>query len=157
MIGLVRGQIYGGVQQQFSTQGTFGDMTKPALGFNLTYYPTEYLTIAASLSNTFGAPGASGVNSVVSANNETWQARLQADYALFEYWRASVRGGYADTLYSGNSTSSQAWLAGAGFSYSFWRNVALTLDYQFTRSNSLGVSAMSYSQNMLTAGVTYRY
>ncbi|WP_294540072.1 outer membrane beta-barrel protein [uncultured Rhodoblastus sp.] len=157
MIGLVRGQIYGGLQQQFSTQGTFRDLTKPALGFSLTYYPLEYLTIAASLSNSFGAPGSSSPNAVVSANNETWQARLQADYALFEYWRASVRAGYTDTLYTSNSTSSRAWLAGAGFSYNLWRNVALTVDYQFTRTNSLGVSATSYSQNLATAGVTYRY
>lgn len=157
MIGLVRGQIYGGLQQQFSTQGTFGDLTKPALGFSLTYYPLEYLTIAASLSNSFGAPGSSGLRSVASANNETWQARLQADYTLFEYWRASVRAGWADTLYTSNSTSSQAWLAGAGFSYNIWRNFAATVDYQFTRTNSLGVSATSYSQNLVTAGVTYRY
>ena len=157
MIGLVRGQVYGGLQQQFSTQGTFGDLMKPAFGASLTYYPTEYLTIAADLSNSFGAAGATGFNSVISANNMTWQARFQADYAMFEYWRASVRGGYSDTLYTTNTTSSQAWLAGAGLSYSFWRNFALTLDYQFTRTNSSGVGALSYSQNMVTAGVTYRY
>jgi len=157
LIGLFRGEAYGGLQQQFSTQHVFGTLTAPAYGGRITYYPTQYLTIAASVDDSFGSAGGSGAGSALTANSTTLQARLQADYAMFEYWRASARGGYADTHYSGSPLFTEAWLAGAGVSYSFWRNFALTLDYQFTRTSSTGVGALSYTDNLLSAGVTYHY
>jgi hypothetical protein len=157
MIGLFRGEAYGGLQQQFSTQHVFGALTAPAFGGRITYYPTQYLTIAASVDDSFGSAGGLGAGPALTANSTTLQARLQADYAMFEYWRASARGGFADTHYAGSPLFTDAWLAGAGVSYSFWRNFALTLDYQFTRVNSTGIGSLSYSDNLMSAGVTYHY
>ena len=109
----------------------------------------------------FGSAGAVAASSPTVSNSQTLQAQLQADYAMFEYWKASVRGGFAETRYYGSSYSSEAWLAGVGASYNFSRNFALTLDYPFSRvdTNGLasGTNALSYSQNIVTAGVTYRY
>ncbi len=59
-----------------------------------------------------------------------------------------------------------AWTAGAGASYTFWRNVALTFDYQFMRTDTNAVRLLgagtgnglgSNRQNLVTAGITYRY
>ena len=70
-----------------------------------------------------------------------------------------------NALYAGGATSNQAWLAGAGVSYHFSRSFALVLD-EFTRTtNGVGVGALSssrvnsqpYSDNLVTAGVTYHY
>jgi opacity protein-like surface antigen len=171
MIGLFRGQIYGGYQEQYSTAGAFSPQAMPDFGGSLTYYPTEYLTIAANVSSSFGAAtgfgvapvGGLGVNPLLYANNRLVQARLQADYKMFEYWTASVFGGYAEawypgTLYSGGpSGSSATWTAGAGVAYNFWRNVALTLNYQYAAVNSSGFGLLSYSNNVATLGVTYKY
>lgn len=163
LIGLFRGEIYGGVQQQFSTHGAFGALTAPAFGGRITYYPTQYLTVAISVDNGFGAAGPAPIgplgvaSSLVSANTQTLQARLQADYALFESWKASARAGYAETRYYGSNDFNQAWLGGLGLSYSIWRNFALTLDYQYTQSSSNGYGALSYTDNLISAGATYRY
>ncbi|MDR3448864.1 MAG: outer membrane beta-barrel protein [Alphaproteobacteria bacterium] len=157
LIGLFRGEAYGGLEQQFSIEHAFGAIMAPAYGARITYYPTEYLTVAASVDNSFGSAGASGVNPVLTAASTTLMARLEADYAMFDYWKAAARLGYADTRYFGSSSLSGAWLAGAGLSYSFWRNYALTFDYQFTRTNSTGSSLSAYSDNLASLGVTYHY
>ena len=157
MIGLFRGEVYGGMQEQLSARGVFSPLIAPAYGARLTYYPTRYLNIAASVDNNFGSAGAATSLSPVSANTQTLQARLQADYAMFQSWKASARGGFADTRYYGSSASNQAWLGGFGVSYSIWRNLGLTLDYQYTNSTSNGLGALSYSDNLVSAGVNYRY
>ncbi|MCW2284309.1 hypothetical protein M2323_002142 [Rhodoblastus acidophilus] len=158
MIGLFRGEVYGGVQEQFSAYNVFAAYLAPAFGGRVTYYPLEYLTIAASLDNSFGAAGVfNTVGSAVSSNNQTLQARLQADYKLYEYWTASARGGYARTTYPGSSSVSETWLAAGGVSYNFWRNFALTLDYQYTWVTSGVSSQLAYSDNLASFGVTYRY
>ena len=48
------------------------------------------------------------------------------------------------------------WLAGASFNYEIWRNLALTLDYQYTAVSSNGAFA-DFTRNVYTAGLTYRY
>ncbi len=157
LIGLFRGEAYAGVQQQFSARGVFGALTAPTYGGRVTYYPTQYLTVAASVDDSFGTAAGFGTLPTVSATNQTLQARLQADYKMFEYWTASLRGGYADTWYSGSSAYAATWIAGAGASYGFWRNYALTFDYQYTRAVSNGFGALAYTDNLATIGVTYHY
>jgi hypothetical protein len=157
LIGLFRGEVYGGVQRQFSVRGTFAPLTAPAAGGRLTYYPTEYFTIAASSDLSFGAAGGFGAASAISAQNETLQTRLQADYALYQYWRASVRAGYAQSWYYGSSATASTWLAGTGMSYFFWTNWALTGDYQYSRVLANAIGSSSYVDNLVSIGVTYRY
>jgi opacity protein-like surface antigen len=47
-------------------------------------------------------------------------------------------------------------MAGASFNYEILRNWALTLDYQYTETNS-NVTFADFRTNQYTAGVTYRY
>jgi len=156
LIGLFRGEIYGGFQKQFSTQNAFAPILAPTFGGKISYYPLPYLTIAASLDQGFGSATGS-VGGVPGASSSTLQARLQADYEMFEYWRASVRAGFVETRYSDSQKLSDSLLAGAGVSYSFWRNMALTLDYQYTESASNGFGRASYPDNTVSIGVTYHY
>ena len=154
MVRLFKGEIYGGYQVQYSVFDVFAPQSAPTFGAKVTYYPTQYLNIAASFDDSFGSVAPVTVGYV---STRVMQARLQADYSLYEFWKASVRGGYARTTYINSPTLAQAWLGGAGLSYSFWRNYAMTLDYQYTRSESNGVGALTYSDNTVTAGVTYHY
>ena len=48
------------------------------------------------------------------------------------------------------------WLAGATIRYEFWRNLGLTLDYQFKSVNS-NVALQSFNQQMVSFGVSYKY
>ena len=56
----------------------------------------------------------------------------------------------------GISDLQNGWLAGASFNYQIWRNLLLTLDYQYTNVRS-NVAFGNFMTNMGTAGVTYKY
>jgi hypothetical protein len=155
LIGLFRGEVYGGAQKQYSTQRLFAATTAPTYGGRISYYPTPYLTVAASVDQGFGSAAAT-LGASPAASGATLQARLQVDYALFEYWRASARAGYADTRYTASTQMAESWIAGAGFSYDLWRNTAFTFDYQYTRTAS-NWGAFPNSDSLVSAGVTYRY
>lgn len=186
LIGLFRGEIYGGYQSQTSARGYFGTTSSPAFGARIFYYPTPYITLTASVDQTLSSAatqpsiGRSGAPLWVAttpwlanASSKTLQARLQGDYRLSDYWSAYVRGGYGETRWSAPYNLDTVWTAGVGLNYNFWRNIALTLEYQFSRSfstnNLLGVGWIAqnglfppgwpsgYSQNIVSAGLTYHY
>jgi opacity protein-like surface antigen len=166
-IGLWRGEIYAGYQRQSSVHGLFGAVSSPDFGARVYYYPTPYLTITATADETLGSATPSVLSfPSVGAGTRSFQAKLQGDYGFSPYWTASLRAGYGETNYAGLPRIDTAWTAGVGASYTFWRNVALTFDYQFMRTdtNALRLSGAaagngvgSYTQNLVTAGITYRY
>jgi opacity protein-like surface antigen len=164
-IGLWRGEIYSGYQRQSSVYGLFEAVSSPDFGARLHYYPTPYLTITATADETLGSatPSLSSFPTV-GWGTRTFQAKLQGDYGFSPYWTASLRGGYGETNYAGLPRIDTAWTAGIGASYTFWRNVALTFDYQFMRTDTMrllgagaGNGLGNYTQNLVTAGITYRY
>jgi opacity protein-like surface antigen len=169
-IGLWRGEIYSGYQRQSSVYGSLEAVSSPDFGGRFYYYPTPYLTITVTADETLGSatPSVSTFAGIPTAGSgtRTFQAKLQGDYGFSPYWTASLRGGYGETNYADLSRVDTAWTAGIGASYTFWRNIALTFDYQFMRTdtNALRLSGVgagfglgSYTQNLVTAGITYRY
>ena len=157
LISLFRGEIYAGYQWQDSARGTFGAVGAPAYGAKITYYPTPYLTIAASVDQAFGSAAVQTAATSGSPSGDTVQGRLQIDYSLAEYWTASARAGYARTTWSNSPLVESAWTLGGGFSYNFWRNVALTLNYQYTATAANQAGVTTYEQNLVSAGMTYHY
>ena len=83
-------------------------------------------------------------------------AILQTTYGIARDWSVGARGGYTRAQFFGISDVQNGWLAGASFNYEIWRNLLLTLDYQYTNVRS-NVAFGSFMTNMATAGVTYRY
>lgn len=179
LISLFRGEIYGGYQSQASAHGYFGSTSSPAFGGRLFYYPTQYITLSASVDQTITAPSARPIfvfglpfGFASSAPTRTLQARLRGDYALWEYWSAFLQGGYGRNSTPANlniagwtpGTSTDFWSVGAGVNYNFWRNISLTLEYQFTQSIPHNAVfgrnwwiPTSVTQNLVSAGLTYRY
>ncbi|HEY8161032.1 MAG TPA: outer membrane beta-barrel protein [Methylocystis sp.] len=188
MIGLFRGEIYGGYQQQMRSQGYFDPTSSPAFGARIFYYPTRYIKVTASVDQplssglnkpaiAFGFPVWSALHRGVAASiSRTLIVRLQADYALSEYWTAYVRGGYGESRYSNPPDLQTQWAARAGLIYNLWRNVAVTMEYQVTKTSSNSTSnwwaltgtnwskalfwngaSSGYTQNSLSAGLTYTY
>ena len=172
-ISLFRGEVYAGYQEQFSARGFANLRTgAPAFGARLYYYPLEYLTFSVSASQTLGAAAVPSLNAVPSgivptfAAVRTTQVWGQVDYAFSPYWTASARVGYGRSDYGGSVGAEDVIVAGGGVSYTFWRNVAVTVDYQFTKttSNLPTISSFfflpgftGYTQNIVSAGLTYRY
>ncbi|MFZ0496044.1 MAG: outer membrane beta-barrel protein [Methylocella sp.] len=158
-IGLWRGEIYSGYQRQSSVYGLFEAVSSPDFGARLYYYPTPYLTITAAADETLGSATPSVLPfPSVGSGTRTFQAELQGSYGFSPYWTASLQGGYGETNYAGLSRIDTAWTAGMGVSYTFWRNIALTFDYQFMRTDTNAGNGLGrYTQNLVTAGITYRY
>jgi len=168
---LIRGEIYGGYQaQQQLTEAEFGTPSIPLLlpsgiptsvssgvfGGRLYYYPTQYWTFVGSVDQTLGistqlSPGVpEGLPSKVTT------ALVQTTYALAHNLWVGARGGYTQGYYFGLFPENDGFLAGASFNYEIWRNLLMTLDYQYTTLKS-DVSVANFRQNTVTAGFTYRY
>ena len=69
--------------------------------------------------------------------SRTTTAILQTTYGLSRLWSVGVRGGYTRGDFIGVSRlNNHGWLAGASFNYEIWRNLMLTLDYQYSTVQS---------------------
>ncbi|RBP07325.1 hypothetical protein DFR50_12850 [Roseiarcus fermentans] len=170
LIGLFRGEIYAGYQTQNSVSRVFGSVGAPAFGGRISYYPTRYLTLAVSLENSVGSavtqlPPVAVVQLqpiplqaiAGSPNGVTSQARFEADYSLATSWSLAVRGGWARTAWSNSPLDDTAWTFGGGLNYTYWRNIALTFNYQYTATTSNRNYVAVYHQNIISAGLTYHY
>ena len=152
-IGLLRGEVYAGYQGQRSDSTGLGSAQSPLVGAKLYYYPTRYLTFTASLDQDLGVAAPTGL---AAGYSKSTRATLVGNYAFSPYWSLAGRAGYSRSSFDLNGRVDETWLAGAGLSYNFWRNISLTLDYQHTDLTS-NVAGLGYKQNVYSAGLTYRY
>ena len=162
---LFKGEVYGGYQFQDQDQqqnvpapGIPQDTGNGVFGGRLSYFPTEYWTIIAQIDANFVGMStqlAPGVPQGIPSRTTT--AILQTTYGLSRLWSVGVRGGYTRGDFVGLSgLDNHGWLAGASFNYEIWRNLMLTLDYQYTTVQS-DAAFSDYTRNQYTAGLTYRY
>jgi Putative beta-barrel porin 2 len=157
LISLFRGELYGGYQRQVSPSGAFAAASAPTYGARIYYYPTPYLTLSASLDQTFAF--ATGLPATTAAASpDVTEARLEANYAMATYWRATASLAWARATVSTTPASRvTAWVANARLDYNFWRNLDVTLAYQFADLAAQGGGVRGYDQNVATLGLTYKY
>jgi hypothetical protein len=169
---LFRGEVYGGYQAQFQSanDNIFGTASIPLVtpngiptnthsgvfGGRLSYYPTQYWTWIASVDQTLGVTTALSPGVPEGTPSKVTTAILQTTYGISRDWWVGVRGGYTQGWFFGLAPETQGWLAGASFNYAIWRNLLLTLDYQYTNEHS-SAPLSTFTQNTYTAGLTYRY
>jgi hypothetical protein len=169
---LFKGEVYGGYQFQNQNQqnafapgipnvfapGIPQDTGNGVFGGRLSYFPTEYWTIVAQIDANFvGMATFLAPNTPQGAPIRTTTAILQTTYGIAQNWSIGVRGGYTRGDYIGVSgLNNHGWLAGASFNYEIWRNLLLTLDYQYSTVQSDAVLS-SFNRNWVSAGFTYKY
>jgi hypothetical protein len=150
--GIWTGEVYGGYQaQDFDFTGTAG---RPVAGLRIGYSPTRMWNFTASVDEGFGAAAPTN-----GTNNSTYitTALLSVQYkGLPPDWSTSARFGYVRSDSIGISQTDNDWLAGINVRYAFWRNLGITLDYQFTSVNS-DVANQSYDQHVVSIGASYKY
>jgi hypothetical protein len=157
LISLFRGELYAGYQRQVSPSGAVAAISAPTYGARIYYYPTPYLTLSASLDQTFAF--ATGLPATTAAASpDVMEARLEANYAMAVYWRATASLAWAQATVSATPASRvTAWIANAKLDYNFWRNLDVTLAYQFANLAAQGGGVRGYDQNVTTLGLTYKY
>ena len=158
---LIRAEAYGGYQFQSQNedllvQNFSQDSGRPVFGGRLYYYPTRYWTVIASADealslSTFLAPNLPAGTPVLITT-----AILQTTYALSQQWSIGGRFGYTRGDYFNIDRVDNGWMAGASFNYEIWRNLNVTLDYQYSTNNS-NVPGNDFTRNAVSAGLTYRY
>lgn len=154
-IGLVRGEIFAGYQQE-GFDSPLNSVGGAVIGGSLVYDPFPELNIRASVNETLGvSQQPTAISSIGSATRVT-TSLLETSYSLAADWSAAVRVGYIRTDYVGATRLDNAWTGGATLKYSLWQNIALTLDYQHTdlRSNE---PLQSFLRDVVSLGATYRY
>jgi hypothetical protein len=169
---LVRGEIYGGYQAQHQSadNNIFGTPSIPLVtpngvptnissgvaGARISYYPTEYSTWILQVDQTLGVTTALAPGVPEGTPSKVTTAILQTNYAISRDWWLGLRVGYTQGWFFNFAPENQGWLAGASFNYAIWRNLLLTLDYQYTQEHSDALGS-SFTQNQVTGGLTYKY
>jgi hypothetical protein len=153
-VGIWKGEVYGGYQvEKYDVAGT---SNSPVLGARILYSPTPIWNFTASVDESFSNTANSTTGPIGSGSRVT-SALVSVDYrGLPPDWTTSARFGYVRNAFISTSEIDNGWLAGATIRYEFWRNLGLTLDYQFKSVNS-NVALQSFNQQMVSFGVSYKY
>jgi hypothetical protein len=154
-VGIWRGEIYGGYQAQ--NNDIVGTYNSPVFGLRIGYSPTPMWEFNALVDETLGAPTATTIGSTAGVATEATTALLNVVYkGLPQDWTTSARFGFVHTVYINSPRIDNGWLAGAMITYEFWRNLRITLDYQYKSVDS-NVPLNSFNQHMVTLGALYKY
>jgi hypothetical protein len=175
---LIRGEIYGGYQAQELVNGSGivldangipitvnsvgipstipRDTSSDILGGRLYYYPTRYWTVIAAFDETLTVSTTVSPTTPAGIPLLATNAILQTNYNLSQWWWVGARMGYTRSQFFGFDRLDTGWMAGASFNYEIWRNLLLTLDYQYSSVHSNAVFS-DFTRNVYTAGLTYKY
>ena len=175
---LYRGEIYGGYQAQELVNGsgilldangvpiTINGVGIPSsiptntnsgiFGGRLYYYPTRYWTLVAAVDETLGVSTTLSPTTPAGIPLLATNAILQSNYNISQWWWVGARVGYTRSKFFGFDRLDNGWMAGASFNYEVWRNLLLTLDYQYSTVHSDAVLS-DFTRNVYTAGLTYKY
>lgn len=165
-VGLFQGEIFGGYQEERGDQTVVSGVPNLAMsiggtvfGGRVTYDPTRFLKIRASLDETLGVSQVINSSTPQGTSTKTTLALLQADYAMSRVWGLSGRVGFTEVSYVSNAASpghTNGWLAGVKYTYTFSPSFGVALDYQYTKLES-NVPLSGVSRNLITLSGTYRY
>jgi hypothetical protein len=136
--------------------GIPSNVNSAIFGGRLYYYPTRYWTLVAAVDQTLGISTTFSPTIPAGTPTLSTNAILQSNYAISQSWSIGGRVGYSQARYYGISRLDNGWLAGASFNYEIWRNLLLTLDYQWSTVRSDAAFA-DFTRNAYTAGLTYKY
>jgi hypothetical protein len=159
---LVRGEVYGGYQfqhqegQNVPVPNISQDSQSSVFGGRMYYFPTEYWTWTASVDEVLGISAQLAPNIPQGIPTLVTTGILETTYGLSRQWSLGARVGYTRANYFDLGRTDTGWMAGASFNYEIWRNLLLTLDYQYSTLNST-TAFNQFSRNTVSAGVTYKY
>jgi hypothetical protein len=155
-ISLFRGEIFGGYQQQIYDQRQLGVASAFVFGGKIFWYPSRALTIRATLDQTFTDSSLPTPTNPNGYPQQLTTAELNATYQLAKDWSVMWRGGYDYAIYLGSARRDHGWLSGASLKYQLYRNVDLTVDFDFAKVVS-NYEFGGFTRNAVNAGAKWRY
>jgi hypothetical protein len=148
------GEVFGGYQKEKNDiVGTYGG---GVFGVRVGYTPTRFWDFRASLDETLGA-STIAVGGLTGVASRVTTGLVNVGYhGLPQGWSTNARFGYVRTTFINSTREDNGWLAGANVGYEIWRNLGVTLDYQYKSVNS-NVALQSFNDHMVSLGATYKY
>ena len=152
-IGLFRGEIYAGYQQQMYASALFGTQGSPEYGGRIIWDPIRGWSVTFTLDETYQNSGLTLSGNTTGSPAHVTNATTTIQYAMAREWTASVSGGYSDVLYVNGGRHDEYWTAGATLNYEIARNFLATLNYSLVlvESNATGGS---FTRNQFSLGGT---
>ena len=160
-IGLIRGSVYFGHQGSWGSETSGGDV----YGGRLTYYPTPVWTLNASIDETINVSSQTGPSQLalnlpvplpvqipLGASVQITSASLSSSYTLSPQWSTSQNIAFSHINNIGSSPT-DTWSGSTSLSYSMWRNLGLSWQYQYTRV----LSTTPSKQNLVTMSANYTF
>ena len=126
------------------------------IGGRLYYYPTRYWTVIAAVDETLSVSTSLSPTTPAGIPLLATNAILQTNYNISQWCWVGARMGYTRSKFYGFDRLDTGWMAGASFNYEIWRNLLLTLDYQYSTVHSDAVLA-DFTRNVYSVGLTYKY
>ena len=155
-ISLFRGEIFAGVHRQNYDNPLIAAAASPILGGKIFWYPTRAITVRAALDQTFSDSSMPTPGNPAGFPARQTSAQAHVTYQMSKSWQAAWRIAFEHSAYLGTIRRDNGWRTGATLAYDLYRNVALTLDYEFQRLHSIAPDA-SYVRNAVNLGMKYRY
>ncbi len=165
--GLFRASAYFG--HQGSQSSGFSPAGGDVYGGALTYYPTADWTIFVTYDKTINIasgtssstqaiflPGLTPVQIPTSSSTDSATTALRSNYMISPQWRVNANLAYTQNLFIGSPFYENAWLADVNLAYDIWRNMTLTLDYQYSSIIS-NEPLTSTNRNFITMSASYRF
>jgi len=155
--GLLQGEVYAGYQEERPDTAAIGTGAGAVFGGRGSYRPLPELALDATVDRAIGAVfgnPAPAANAATATETTTFLA--QADYRIAPEWTAVTSAGYIFTRYERSSRRDGAWTLGIGATYSVWRSLGLTLNYQHIEVDS-NVRQQSFADDAMTVGLSYKY
>lgn len=167
-VGLFRASVY------FGRQGS-DSVGSPWAGGNvyggvLSYYPTPVWTLSASIDRTINiAPGQTSPTNFaitipvptplqvpLSSSSAITATTVRSDYKISEQWSTSGTLGYTHVQDIGTPTWDDAWLADIVLRYEMWRDLTLSLEYQYSTILT-NVPLQNANRDLVTMSAVYRF
>jgi len=122
--------VSAGVGVEHFDNAALADVRATLYDANLTYKPTEALTLTGDLTSTIAPPGPNGTGTAAV----DYQATAGATYLINEWldWRASIN--WQNIAYAGTSSTDNSYGFGIGADYLLNRQTKLSADYSFARA-----------------------
>lgn len=151
-IGLFRGEIYGGYQEQ-RFENLNVDSKGPTFGGSISWFPTRDWTFTAGLSQSYGLT--QGV-AYQGGTGRSTSGSLSATYLVSRTLNASGSLTYGRSSYSQSNLQQDTFGAGVQVNYMFTAHLGMNAGYSFTRVNySQGQGG--YDRNLITLGASGRF
>jgi len=139
-------------------------------GAVLTYYPTPILTVSMQVDRTINvAPNQATASNFalttpvptplqvsLSSSAALTTSTLTTHYVISQQLNVTGSLGYTHIQDIGSSAWDDAWLADVTFRYDLWRDLALSLEYQYSSIIS-NVPFTPANRNLVTLGALYKF